>query len=545
MAGLTFINGKFKITKTGKPFLSTIGIILNENAPYLLYITKSDFKAPYNFNNEDSNSRSSKKIFLIRKVEILGANNVPERVVRIKSFIERSNFYYSTGYDDQYVWNKLMIENLKKYTKVGNIATNIPFVYLYAGYVNTASSGNYCSTIVSLICTNKIGPRLFCRGADMEGNVSFFVKTAYAVSENSTVGFSLSSDDVSILIDHETIKSSDDAIKIGDNFMQCMNYETINNVARMNKDTATKDPLKMIIKENNLKRRNESTNPSGKSSSTTSRHSITTSDKRHTTNTEIFKIMMFRGSIPLIWSQSLTKIKINPNSLPAFQNHFKQLPQNTIVINLLNQEDKLCRQYEHFLNEHKIKFLTFDLNKHKNNYKHMKSAFFAALDDFFSRMRFSEVRHGNLHKLYTFRINCMDCLDRTNIAQCLLVDYLINTTSYKCIIENDNDNTKPNNDLAYNYNIAQQLKRLFYENGNALSNFYAGSNALRGDIIKGKRSIAGRVGDIVSTASRIINYKTTDKIKKEIIDDMLGKKDLNFRDFEELFDVFENSCEEQ
>lgn len=98
-----------------------------------------------------------------------------------------------------------------------------------------------------------------------------------------------------------------------------------------------------------------------------------------------------------------------------------------------------------------------------------------------------------------FRVNCLDCLDRTNLVQFLIFSYL----------------------HPFRFN---PIKSMWKHNGNSLSNFYTGSDALRADLSsKGKISVFGRVNDIFISANRMINNKFTDKEKQRIINLLLGK----------------------
>lgn len=100
----------------------------------------------------------------------------------------------------------------------------------------------------------------------------------------------------------------------------------------------------------------------------------------------------------------------------------------------------------------------------------------------------------------TFRVNCMDCLDRTNIGQYIISRYFCN--------------------LRF-----QSIKSMWVNNGNALSQMYTGSNSLKTELpSKGKLSMMGRVNDFVISANRMIQNKFVDQDKQMIIDLILGKK---------------------
>jgi len=100
----------------------------------------------------------------------------------------------------------------------------------------------------------------------------------------------------------------------------------------------------------------------------------------------------------------------------------------------------------------------------------------------------------------TFRVNCMDCLDRTNIGEYIIFRYF--------------------NNLKF-----QVIKTMWVNNGNALSHMYTGSNSLKTDLpSRGKLSVLGKMSDFVISANRMIQNKFIDKDKQAIIDLILGKK---------------------
>lgn len=107
--------------------------------------------------------------------------------------------------------------------------------------------------------------------------------------------------------------------------------------------------------------------------------------------------------------------------------------------------------------------------------------------------------HDRLSKAIVFRVNCMDCLDRTNLIQFLLFSYF------------------------YPYRF-KAIRTMWKNNGNALSNFYTGSDALKAELAtKGKLSMLGRMNDLLISANRMLNNKFSDKEKQRLINLLLGK----------------------
>lgn len=390
---------------------AVIGILNIRNVKYLVYVNKSK-KVLHNIN-------------LIIQIKFMRIpfqdvrNDESEITSQIKNFIETNNFYYS--FDNiatsDFLWNKHMqlsfddfkitisSSNDNDFDDWSDDASDFPIANLYCGFCCERIIGQYKMSIVSLINSNKIGPRFYCRGVNDSGNVSFFVKT------------------------HTQLK----------------------------------------IDKNILY----------------SKH-------------------MLRGSIPLFWYQdknplrSTTKYSREKDvSRKAFAKHFEMLNKQygkIYVINLLSTKDsesELCKAYTELLIENKIPYFNFDLNKHINDFEKLKDAFIEKLN--------------NIDSEYTFRVNCLDCLDRTNIGQ-----YLLNAFYIKEKLGKDNRI------------LTDMLGKIFAENGHALSNFYCGADSLKSELTtKGKRSVVGLLDDLYINANRIISGKYNDKTKQFIINTIL------------------------
>ena len=93
------------------------------------------------------------------------------------------------------------------------------------------------------------------------------------------------------------------------------------------------------------------------------------------------------------------------------------------------------------------------------------------------------------------RINCVDCLDRTNVVQRWLAESVVKDVLVKigCLLPEDN--VPPRLKVA--------MKNLWHENGNAISRQYTGTDALKGDVTKtGKREMTGFLRDGVNSLER-------------------------------------------
>ncbi|EEQ83036.1 hypothetical protein NCER_100169 [Vairimorpha ceranae BRL01] len=224
-------------------------------------------------------------------------------------------------------------------------------------------------------------------------------------------------------------------------------------------------------------------------------------------NKIISNMTLIRGSVPLFWKQKNKGIngKLyftgNRKELESsFDKHFKKLQEQfgkIYVITLLGdkKDEKILNDaYTDLLTNKNIKFLSFDLNSFINDFDDLKNLFFWHLDKI------------DDHDLI-YRVNCIDCLDRTNLAQFLICKYRLDK-------------------ILKNPTFDKVLQECWTENGNSLSNLYTGSDVMKKELsLKQKRSFFGMIDDLFISATRLINNRFTDKQKNKMINILLGKKD--------------------
>ncbi|KAL6121430.1 hypothetical protein NUSPORA_01641 [Nucleospora cyclopteri] len=496
-------------TETIKTFniLAVLGILNAGNkalpAEYFFFVTDGDLVG----------SMNGFSVYSIKKIKYLSLTGPQqnEEADNIKNFIETHHFYCTfSPLNDCYIWNKMLQENFSK--KIGEktgencdesaVVNRSPFlsakskktlisgfepgssyrktqqppnsktrnenstylIYndppdehnfllgnLFCGYYEYQlyrNSGDaYEFEIRSFISTSKIGPRMLCRGVDELGNVSFFVKTVFIANRN----------------------------KVG---------------------------------------------------------------KKKDDNEIFFEI--FRGSIPLFWSQDdpLKPSKIifekdKSKHKYAFNHHFDNFDNEVVVIDLLGHtrsEKLLSKEYEILCKERNLKYINFNLNAFSNDYEKMKTRFYSlfssviydddekrcdlesqqnawesssdssfsnSIDSYSVPEQNQIVSCPKINKNIIFRVNCLDCLDRTNLCQFLIFNFF----------------------NPYKFNL---IKTMWKNNGNALSQLYTGSSALKSDFSRDKkRSFLSRMNDIVISANRMINNTFTDKDKARVIEILL------------------------
>jgi endonuclease/exonuclease/phosphatase family metal-dependent hydrolase len=110
-----------------------------------------------------------------------------------------------------------------------------------------------------------------------------------------------------------------------------------------------------------------------------------------------------------------------------------------------------------------------------------------------------------------FRVNCLDCLDRTNLVQGLISQMALELF------------------LSHRGEVASQdfwmrHSSLWADNGDALSTIYAGTGALKSSFTRhGKMSLAGAIADARKSATRLYVNNFADKGRQNTIDLLLGR----------------------
>ncbi|EFA75106.1 hypothetical protein PPL_11180 [Heterostelium album PN500] len=252
-------------------------------------------------------------------------------------------------------------------------------------------------------------------------------------------------------------------------------------------------------------------------------------------NPKSFSFVQTRGSIPLVWEQNGRRIKpvirINPDqslNLSTFKSHFKEQislygPQT--LVTLLDQkgsESFLGDSYQQTLQicedyQSDIEYIAFDFHHfcQGNRFERVD----ILIDNLEEKIKSIGYLEKDLtgYKSYqngTVRTNCLDCLDRTNLVQSMIglkiLEKQIASVGYDL-------NSKDSMSLL------KQVKLAWANNGDAISQQYAGTSALKGDFTRtGKRNTKGVFRDGVNSLSRYYINTFLDKLRQISIDLFLG-----------------------
>lgn len=254
----------------------------------------------------------------------------------------------------------------------------------------------------------------------------------------------------------------------------------------------------------------------------------------------LFSYILLRGSVPVFWEQQgiqigAPKIQITRAPLatqPSFDRHFEFLLENYGLIhclNLLSSKDGsiellLTNAYEYHVNHNphseQISVTSFDLNKmiEINTKSGLDALFQYVIRDIQVFGYYLETDDQTLSRTQKgiFRVNCFDCLDRTNMAQDFIARKVVDLFFRNYLIG-------PNFKQLDSIRMQSCIGQLFADNGDAISMIYAGTPALRtAHTRKGESGFFDYVEDFKKSAHRLYCGHVTDKVKQESVDLILG-----------------------
>ncbi|KRK03049.1 phosphatidylinositide phosphatase SAC2 isoform X2 [Drosophila yakuba] len=243
-----------------------------------------------------------------------------------------------------------------------------------------------------------------------------------------------------------------------------------------------------------------------------------------------------RGSVPIYWSQPGYKYRPPPRldrgvaeTQQAFELHFTKEMENygrVCIVNLVEQSGKEKTIGDAFAdhvikyNNDRLIYVTFDFHDYCRGMRFENvSALIDAVGPEAGAMGFHwrDQRGMICNQKSVFRVNCMDCLDRTNVVQTAIGKAVLESQLVKL-------------GLSPPYTpIPEQLKSpfmvLWANNGDIISRQYAGTNALKGDYTRtGERKISGMMKDGMNSANRYYLARFKDSYRQATIDLMLGNQ---------------------
>ncbi|CAD8047693.1 unnamed protein product [Paramecium sonneborni] len=250
--------------------------------------------------------------------------------------------------------------------------------------------------------------------------------------------------------------------------------------------------------------------------------------------------VIFRGSVPTFWKQKgiTGNVKITRSEelcVHAYLKHFDDLQENYKQISCINlmgdntSESILNESFKNLVEKNQIdgvNLVRIDFHKICKNEKFKQiDSYIRASDeqsivyDCFSINTTNQ--QINSLQLGAYRINCLDCLDRTNayqsrlclrITDLLLTKYQVNHTMDLLFMIED---TKVSEFL-------NQYRVIWAENGDAISQLYCGTNATTSEFTKkGKTTFKGFITHNFASIGRFFNQTFIDSTKNQIIESYL------------------------
>ncbi|VDP14333.1 unnamed protein product [Onchocerca flexuosa] len=222
-----------------------------------------------------------------------------------------------------------------------------------------------------------------------------------------------------------------------------------------------------------------------------------------TLGTDEISFVQIRGSVPLFWEQPginvgshKVKLRAFEASSPAFNRHFRALKEEygeVIVVNLLGSkegETLLSKAYEaHYRNSRYVAdYITFDYHEEKRNCMKLMD-----------RLKPQIIKCINQNGI--IRVNCLDCLDRTNAVQTLIGFQVLAVQLESLKV-----------DKKYFSRFEEHLKDIWQRNGDSCSVIYAGTGALEGK---------SKMKDAKRTLVRAIQNNFLDTSKQEAFEFLL------------------------
>ncbi|GMT29174.1 hypothetical protein PFISCL1PPCAC_20471, partial [Pristionchus fissidentatus] len=270
-----------------------------------------------------------------------------------------------------------------------------------------------------------------------------------------------------------------------------------------------------------------------------------------------------RGSIPVFWTQEgmryrppLAITKTVDESAPVFTRHMEIMREdyrlkgenrpmsrededgrqikeeeeygNVVAVSLVDQggrEQALALSFvEHTLMADRpwLHLLSFDFHRHCRGLNFDKvSTLVAQLSPLLDGMGYCWVdREGRIAKAQkgVIRTNCVDCLDRTNVVQSAISYRVCMGQAMRMAVFGPC--AEPPEQLV------EAIKKMWADNGDAISRQYAGTAALKASMTRGENKWFGMIKDGMSSVRRYYLYILHDATRQRAINILLNQPDL-------------------
>ncbi|CAN6469822.1 unnamed protein product [Victoria cruziana] len=222
--------------------------------------------------------------------------------------------------------------------------------------------------------------------------------------------------------------------------------------------------------------------------------------------------MQIRGSIPLLWEQIVDlsyKPRLNiinhVETSNVVERHFVDLAQrygSVLVIDLTDKngdEGKLSVAFETELKKlTHVRYVSFDFHHicQRENFDNLQILYDQVAEDVEDQGYFLATSGKVIaEQKGVIRTNCIDCLDRTNVTQCFIAEKILNLQLQRMGAPLSTD--------TEHIDMLEKFKISWVEQGDDVSLQYAGSHALKRDVVRyGKQTLPGLISDGFNALSR-------------------------------------------
>ncbi|KAF8683796.1 hypothetical protein HU200_044730 [Digitaria exilis] len=242
-----------------------------------------------------------------------------------------------------------------------------------------------------------------------------------------------------------------------------------------------------------------------------------------------------RGSIPLLWEQ-IVDLSYKPRlsiieheeTPKVVQRHFHDLSQRygeTVVIDLTDKrgdEGDLSNAFAAEMGRIRdVRYVHFDFHHvcHGGNFDNLQVLYNQIEGAIQKQGYFLMNSKGEilLEQSGVVRSNCIDCLDRTNVTQSFLARKSLDSQLQRM------GGLSSSESISISDNINDIFKKLWVEHGDELSLEYAGSYALKGDLVRyGRQTLPGLIKDGMSALSRYYLNNFHDGVRQDALDLISG-----------------------
>nr|ABF95396.1 Transmembrane protein G5p, putative, expressed [Oryza sativa Japonica Group] len=234
--------------------------------------------------------------------------------------------------------------------------------------------------------------------------------------------------------------------------------------------------------------------------------------------------MKVRGSIPLLWEQ-IVDLSYKPclniieheETPKVVQRHFHDLSQrygDTVVVDLTDKQgdegnlsNAFAAEMERIPN---IRYVHFDFHHicRGGNFDNLQ-VLYNQIEEAIQKQGYFLINSKGeifLEQSGIVRSNCIDCLDRTNVTQ------IANALMHMALVKLNFYDMEPSHTFT-----------VWVEHGDELSLEYAGSYALKGDLVRyGRQTLPGLIKDGMSALSRYYLNNFHDGVRQDALDLISG-----------------------